>query len=470
MVALAGFGMTLLVMGSYGTVPRLPILITSVVICAQTVGLVQLTARHGSLGLHIGYLMMLFGTCYWFALPATVFGVTSERHVGDRYEMSVSQHAIRGACMSISVYHCASVICYWISIGGLARRARRWKLAMAGGQFYLLLFGLFLLGFLPFMLYGGTWKEILQQLLQGRSATHSWKADGALGDQRSALYYLCVSGFVGAGGLAGTWAALQPACFMRKTLLGMYLIAGLVVFLDGGTRSWIALAWLPTILAWIAVTVRQNLTLTRVAACLLAIAMVQFIFETARAWRSVGWSLDRIFSTDLSKLHFDNDSFTDVAMSHEFVPRSHHYFGFGDVWAFVSHPIPRFLWKNKPVSPILMFYNDKVYHGFLGNRGNKLPSHIGQAHMSFGATGVVLLGALSGYLSALASVLMGSQATSRLHLGALVAVWWFLMARGIYPGWTYPIVFVIVVLFFGFRYFHTHGTNTKEPQSLAAVT
>lgn len=467
-VAVGGFAITLVILGIYGTVPRRPILWTSLVLCLEVAWLARIAARRSELGNHFGYLMMLFGVCYWFAIPAIPFGVQGERYVGDRYELTVTQKATTSACFSIALFHFASVLAYWASYGSFSRRAQRWPTTRPAAQFYMILIGLFLMGFLPFMLYGGTWREILTQLLHARAATPSWKsATGAIGDERSALYYLCVSGFVAAGGFAGTWAILSRDPMLRKTLIAMYLVAGAVVYLDGGTRSWIALAWLPAALAWIVVTLRHKITLFRIVACLLVIAAVQIVFETARAWRSVGFSWNRILTTDLSELHFDNDFFTDVAVSRDLVPHRHPYFGFGDVVAFVTHPIPRFLWKDKPISPVLLYYNEKVYHGFLQRRGNKLPSNIGQAHMCFGSFGVVTLGLLSGWLAALASVLMSSEGLERQHLGALLSIWWFLMARGIYPGWMYPLIFVLILVGIGFNRQEQKSTRRVQVPALA---
>ena len=71
--------------------------------------------------------------------------------------------------------------------------------------------------------------------------------------------------------------------------------------------------------------------------------------------------------------------------------------------------------------------------------------------MSFGLLGVAGLGILSGYVSSLASALMQSRQVRLSHVGGAVATWWFLMGRGVYPAWTYVVLFAVVISLLGFR-------------------
>ena len=182
------------------------------------------------------------------------------------------------------------------------------------------------------------------------------------------------------------------------------------------------------------------------------ICAIQLSFEVARAARHRGWRRENLQYVNLSRRHFDNDFYSDLAVAVELVPREHGFFYLDDFVAFVTHPIPRFIWRNKPVSSILVFYNDRVHRGYFKKKsGNKLPSSIGQFYMSGGTTGVVILGILAGIISATASGLIRANHMGLCHFGSLMAVWWFLMSRGVYPGWTYPILFNWIILIVGFR-------------------
>jgi hypothetical protein len=427
-----------------------------------TVGLaVLLVALRGQIARHVGYLMMLFGAVYWFIIPALSYSLSSDRFVGDRYGMHLSPTSLITATFYIWLYVVLGVLAYWICDARIGRRVHAFDHQYETNGFYGLVFGLFIAGFVPYLLFGGGWENTVQSLLAGRWEPRPWKSSTALGDHRSAIYYLSISGFVAAGGFAGTWAVLSRKCAMRWLLLAMLVFTALIVYLDGGSRSWVALACVPTCLAWFAATLKKNWTLGKLIVMLVVVCGIQFSFDIVRQARTHGWSLDQLKSIDYSKRYFDNDFFTDLAVCVDLVPRRHDYFYFGDALAFLTHPVPRFMWKDKPIPPVLLYYNSVVYVGLLGKEGNKLPSHIGQFHMSLGATGVVLLAILSGIISSLASALMRARFLGFCQLGSLLVVWWFLMARGVYPGWTYPVAFGCIIVAFGFRRIRGNATEAN---------
>lgn len=452
LLAITCFSLTLLLCGITGSsTDGVQIAMSTAIVLAMAIQVVLL-ARRQLLSAHIGFLMMLFGVFYWFVAPAFFIAIGDSK-VGDRYSLSVSPTAILQGCLHVSLYFATSVITYWCIFNRVLARYQRAERPYKLDKFYLMIFGLFVAGLMPYIIFGGGLENIIQALMSARSTHRPWKAAGALGDQRSALYYLSLSGMVAAGGFAGTWAILQPEAKLRIPMLTIFGITGILVFLDGGTRSWVALACIPAVLAWIGTTMRHHFTLGKIAMIALLICVVQLAFEAAREARSTGWRWSELTAIDFSERKFDNDFFTDVALSADLVPRRHEYFAMGDVWAFFSHPVPRFLWSDKPVSPILVYYNDAVHASFLrGKKGNKLPSHIGQFYMSFGMAGVVIVGILSGVIGAISSAMIVSRFTGLCHLGALLSVWWFLMSRGVYPGWTYAVLFAWLIVRFGFRY------------------
>ncbi len=458
-VAAGMFALVTICVGGLGPAsPRLLLGLTSTLLFALSLGLIVLLAYRQALARHIGYLMMLFGIFYWFLSPAFLMSLQSDADVGDRYGMMLRPQSIATACSYVAIYLLSSVMVYWWVHGVMESWVERTSQVEVSEKLYLGILALFLAGFIPYLLFGGSIESILQTILAGRSRTPDWKA-GALGDERSAIYYLSRSGMVAAAGFAGSWALLSRVRSPRLALIGMFVVTTIIVFFDGGTRSWVALTIMPAFLAWFALTMNRNVTLGRLLTFALIICAIQLSFEAARASRNRGWNLDRVKTVDVAKRHFDNDFFTDLAVSVDLVPRRHHYFHLGDLWAFVTHPIPRFIWDDKPISPVLIYYNDSVHSGLLGKRGNKLPSHLGQFHMSFGFMGVLAMGLLSGLISAWSSSLMCSRFVGFGHFGALLATWWFLMTRGLYPGWIYVVLFAGLILALGFRYLGSPATN-----------
>ena len=111
---------------------------------------------------------------------------------------------------------------------------------------------------IPYLLFTDSLTQIISSLLAGRTEIRPWKSEGPLGNYKSAVYYFCVSGFVAAGGFAGTWGAMvERSEGLRRIYLSIFAMTAVVMYFDGGTRSWVALAVVPTILAWFARTLPE---------------------------------------------------------------------------------------------------------------------------------------------------------------------------------------------------------------------
>ena len=449
--ALAGAVCASELMGALSQRTALTIGLLPIAVGLFVLGLMMLKARR-QMPVHMGYLMMLFGIAYWYVLPGIGYILSSDRNLGDRYNRTVSREAVVATSFYIGAFMLVSVVSYWAIYPRIKDWFYRKPLRAVPIRLPLILLSLFILGLLPYLIFTDSISQIIQHLLAARTTTRGWKSEGALGDHKSAVYYFCVSGFVAAGGFAGTWGLfVQRTGFARRMLIGMFVFTAIVMYFDGGTRSWIALVILPTILLWGTKVLRGRITTSRLLLALLIISSVQLAFEVARASRMRGWSTERLTTIDYTQRKFDNDFIKDLAMSVELVPEKHDFFREGDLVAFVSHPIPRFLWRDKPISPILLYYNDAVHAGLLNKKGNKLPSHLGQFYMSCGLLGIVLAGIVAAIVSCYASILISCQSIGHQHVGCLITIWWFLMCRGVYPGWTYPVLFNLLVLIVGFR-------------------
>lgn len=443
------FAIVLMFVGNLGPVntDRLQMATGLVLAIVITWLLASVSRRHG-LGAHVGYLTMLMGTIYWYVAPAFFLSLRTDIEVTERYGLRLRPESVGTACICIAAYTLMSVLAYWLFYVRWVKKIESVRDKKPSGLFYPAIFGLFLIGFVPYVLFGGGLENIIKALGQGRAVEAPWKS-GPLGDGRSALYYISRSGMVAAAGFAGTWGVLQRSR-QRGVLLGVFLATLTLVFFDGGTRSWVALGAVPTVLAWLAFRFRERMTLGNVIIAILVVSATQFTFEFARASRMLGWNRKALMSIDPLKREFDNDFFSELVVSVDLVPQRHSYFYLDDLWAFVAHPVPRALWSGKPISPVLSYYNDVVADGILA-RANKLPSHIGQFYMSFGYVGVVLLGLLSGMISAIASALMQSRHVRLAHVGGAIAAWWFLMGRGVYPAWSYVVLFALAISIVGFR-------------------
>ena len=435
--------------------PRMALFYSSFIVLVSLVVLVCLVMfQAGQTSKHVGYLIVILGVFYWYASPAMGYTLAGDGYVGDRYGIRVSRESVTKSCTYMALFLTATVTSYWLMFPRISTRINSRPFAKIPLGLPFVIFGLFFFGMIPYLIFSEGIQHIVTSLLAGRTEVRPWKSEGALGSYRSAIYYFCISGFVAAGGFAGTWGAMmEKSRGLRHAYLSIFVFTTVVMYLDGGTRSWVALAVIPTVLTWFARTLKnRRLTIGRIVFLVGLICAVQLAFEVARASRHRGWSRENVRKVDLRNRHFDNDFFTDLAVSVELVPSEHPYFYADDLFAFVTHPIPRFLWEDKPISGVLMFYNGRVHKGYLGQRGgNKLPSHIGQFYMSIGTSGVILLGILAGLISAVASGMIRSDHLGICHFGSMITVWWFLMSRGVYAGWAYPLLFNWIILIVGFR-------------------
>ncbi len=455
-VGLCAFALalTLLFAGGIGpgSIQMLQFVVSSMLLLL-ILSLVILVSKGGRLSQHMGYLMMLFGAVYWFVAPSLMISLQSDYSITSRYGMMVHPKSISTACAYMTLFVTSSVWVYWLCLPRAVACGLRTEGDRDANRIHLLILALFLAGFIPYILFGGEIEYVIKSILAGRTTRPPWKA-GALGDERSAVYYLSRSGMVAAASFAGSWAFLSTKSRLRLPLLGIFFVTCVLVYFDGGTRSWLALTAVPVLLTWATRTLKNRITLSHLCIFFVAVLALQLTFEFARVSRNRGWHLSNIQYIDPWQREFDNDFVSELAVAIELVPRRHDYFMLGDFWAFISHPVPRFLWREKPTSPILVYYNDAVFFGLFAGRGNKLPSHLGQFHMSFGWAGIVLLGSIAGVVGAYATGLMRSGFVPFVHLGAALATWWFIMGRGVYPGWTYVLLFTWILAVFGFRRKH----------------
>lgn len=418
---------------------------------AVVVAAVSVATKWETLSGNLGYLLVLCSVLFWFLLPAFEILLSEGREFGDRYNLTVKDTSVCWAFTQLALFLSVFVTTYW----WLCRLNFFLRLTFSQREprsFLLVLIVLTLLaGLSPYFLFGDSLQSVISDILAARSLIKPWEGPGVLGDERSALLNLSLALLVAAGSFVGTWGLLTRAnTGLRVIGVTVCIAVATLIYFDQGTRTWVALALLPPFVAW-GVANGRDRRLWKGLALLSLLGILQAAFEIVRNARTEGWTRETIETVSLYTPHFDNDFMTDLVMSVDLVPKLHGYFGFGDFLAFVVNPVPRAIWPDKPISPILLFYNEQVYRDFLTTSSTKLPSIVGQFYMSLGFFGVALLGLLAAFVAVFTSRSLSSVDIFVVHGGALVAVWWFLQFRGLLPGWIYPLIVYFLLTRVGSR-------------------
>jgi oligosaccharide repeat unit polymerase len=145
------------------------------------------------------------------------------------------------------------------------------------------------------------------------------------------------------------------------------------------------------------------------------------------------------------------DYFGENVFAVSIVPSSHGYFRESNVIQFITSPIPRFLWQNKPTSRVVRFYTMARWDiDILAGEGNTFPGIVGQYYMSWGWLGPIIIGLIFGWLArrldVYVSPLLRAGSIYRASIGILVIAWMFLCYRILSPAYLYTIIIYFIIV------------------------
>lgn len=313
--------------------------------------------------------------------------------------------------------------------------------------------GLFLLGVLPYLVLGGGITEIISGIMQARSASKPWSMGAHLVNDagplvivgRATLVTFCSAAF-------WLWIFRRELAVSRRWSwfwLGAALFGLSVTFLDTGTRTWTLMIVGPGALAFplrarAAGRGRQAIVAVVVVLASLVAAQLQ------RAYRYVGGFQD-LDQEDVTKVS-DNDFFTETAIAMDLVPRKFDYIGQVDLTLFVSHMVPRSVWPSKPISEAIRLFTigrDRK-DAYIKTGLSRLPSIVGQQWMNFGWAGVIVMALLYGLAFGAFERLIRPErmASFSSFTGIIGLVWLFSAGRMLIPGFHYPVLISLLILWF----------------------
>lgn len=120
---------------------------------------------------------------------------------------------------------------------------------------------------------------------------------------------------------------------------------------------------------------------------------------------------------------------------------------------FVTNPIPRKIWPDKPVDPSFGPYN-MIRHGFtgFGAESNITPTIPGRFYMNYGLVGVVEIGLVLGVIWGFSNRLIVQSLVGnadKLLLGSVLSATLFSAYRDLAPGKFYPIIILAFLVWVG---------------------
>jgi oligosaccharide repeat unit polymerase len=313
-------------------------------------------------------------------------------------------------------------------------------------------------GMATYLVLGEGLEAVVSAIFEGRSGGKPWMQQEILGDAVSALSYITSSAMVGGAALA--WIAMGDKSRKRWKRIGIGLLAGLVsmvLYFDHGTRSLLLLVVGPALALWWAARFQRSKTgslavLAVLAPVMFVVLQVQMLYRTETTRTYIG---ELLFDRWLT-LGGTIDFFRETLIALELVPAYHGYFRESVVMQFLISPIPRFMWPGKPSSEMVWFYTMQRWNvDIYVSGGNVLPGVIGQFYMSWGMIGPALAGALLGLIVVgLERWLAGAGGRGdRVSLGvaAMVCLWVFVSFRQLSPGFAYPVLAAMGIVWLGRR-------------------
>lgn len=413
----------------------------------------------------IGWIFLIAAHTVWFAAPALYQLVAPGLWFGDWMNMDVPDEALVKAGRLIALFLAASGCAYFV----VKSRPRRSSGPIVPTGFLIpsthrpvLVVLLFLVGLVPYFVYGGSIFDIVQGILAGRS-DKAWAAGvGSLYEVTGQMTIFWVSrAFLIAGAvLAGVYALLsRPRLPILRPMFGaIALLTLIIIYYDQGTRSYLAMAAVPIIAVYVfrKAFAGSGFRMSRIVALGVAVSIALLVVTQLQHMYRMEYSRERMTEVKLGDLvspqqHIDfyTETANAVIVRDEYLQEPLRE---SALFYFVVNPIPRVFWRNKPIAMTQWHFTLYRWGVDIFDRGgNALPSVVGQYYMSFGTLGAVWIGMLFGLFIGWLERLFGrtSPYYEEVLVVASALTFIFLSFRYFAPSFHYTTVLLFgIVLFY----------------------
>ena len=316
-----------------------------------------------------------------------------------------------------------------------------------------------LVSLLPYVLSGQSLGAIVRDILSARDLSKPWLYLENLGNDSSPFFAAARNLGVASGILLWMLALDRRLIWGKRTIaLALAVLITAVVYFENGTRSLTALLLLPP-LGKVLYDASQRHSSPRVFFLgLLMVGLVILILQFQLLYRAerTRLQLTQLLFSDLAVLGGTTDYFKETLFAVEIVPQYHDFFRESVVFQFLSYPIPRFIWPDKPVSALVQFYSLlRIGIDIYARPGNVFPGIVGQYYMSWGWIGPIMIGAALGWVGRKTDDILGGiwqkSRSYAITFALLIATWLFLSYRVLSPGFLPPVLLVGLILVFASR-------------------
>ena len=394
--------------------------------------------------------------------------------------MQVSDFSLFKAGQLISLFFAANIISYlfieFISKKLQIQRGQQFKFLIFPKHQLAIILGMFFLGLLPYIIAGLNDPNYYRFLIAGRGDT-PWVlgAENPLayaGNAQNTFYWIARALLVASAVLSGAYIRRGTNKLFRLILFFVFISVFLLVYFDQATRSVLALIVIPPFGYFVIKSSYSETTANpgRLLALsvviglgLVLITQVQLVYRKSR-------NISAVVNTSLSSLapKTQNDFYTETAYAIDAKNKSSNLDTYeSPMWLFITNPVPRVLWPDKPRPEVIWFYS--YYRRGVDiwkTGGNALPSVVGQYYIILGSLGVVWGGILFGIIVGwLGKILNNSQSVEATMFSLSGMAYIFVSFRYFGPGFHYStIILGLLILFYYGLNKRNRGTRTTLGQ------
>jgi hypothetical protein len=400
------------------------------------------SSRIGDIAIHIGAL-------FWFLLPGLATAVSRQQFTQRMPAISIGPRDALLAYLAVASFYLAYVIAYGLRPSRLLRSATS---AIHGGgvdvtnrQAVRIMLGLYVVGMSFFVVSAGGPAAALRYALVSRGGPKPWASDTNFGTGLTPFANFSVSLLVVVAATSGALLVTRRLAFRHRVVLAGLSIACIGwIAVDRGTRSTVLGCVLaPGLLYLIKVRNTSGMRrISRVAALCGVVLTLMVVGNAQRAYRS---QLTRANASDIQLGVQDNDYLSVTAFAIAIQRAEHRYLLQPTPVVLAAGPVPRVLWKSKPIPESIALYTQYArQQSYVKKGGNNLPSIVGGEYLNWGWPGVLILGLTLGLILRAGDSFF-AQASSTLGQCSYLAVvaYLFISFRGLSFGYFFPVLIYV---------------------------
>jgi oligosaccharide repeat unit polymerase len=421
-------------------------------------GLLIYRIKNGVKRAKYGSITFLLGCVIWYSYPAFITYLIPNYQLEFKYKKIIDDEITLFAIILISLFQLCGIVTTMLYFP--SKSFRFWKRAeftpSRTHSRVILIYCLsaFSLATISYFYWESNLAEIISEIMESRAIEKPWLQSSVLGDSISPFTSMISSIMVSAAFLMWLVSLDRRISRIERLIMGIVaLLSTLILYFDQGTRTIFLMVILPAIIVkssiWRGkISFWKGIGIVGIGVCILFALQFQVLYRA-------GFSrpdLPEMFFENIFTLGGSIDLFKETLFSITIVPAYHDYFKESVLVQFLTSPIPRFIWPEKPISELVWFYsyfrwNIDIY----SQAGNVLPGVVGQFYMSWGWVGPIIIGGILGIAAKVIDLfLININIEDDLYkfgLGIFLSVWILMSFRLISPVFLYPVILSYLVVF-----------------------